>query len=67
MEENLHTVKHVQNVKIGENGRVLYLERPDGEGIAIPIDDEIYHNLEDSFLLTENPEAFIRDGFSEEL
>jgi len=37
----------------GEEGYKLYIEREDGEGIAIPIDQETFESIEKTFMLSE--------------
>ena len=37
----------------GEEGYKLYIEREDGEGIAIPVDQETFESIEKTFMLSE--------------
>lgn len=59
-EEDVRQVLHADKVSIGikEDGFVLYIEKPDGNGVALPIDEEAYNSLEKDFILTEKPSAF---------
>lgn len=60
-DELVQQVLHVDSVSVSigdEDGYKLYLQKPDGSGVVIPIDEESYQSIEKDFILTEEPEKF---------
>jgi len=60
-DELVQTVLHADSVEVGvgdEGSFKIYIEKPDGSGVAIPIDEESYQNIEKTFTLTEKPGEF---------
>ena len=49
---NLEGIEEIQ-IGYAEDGIKLYLNRHDGSGVMIPIDQETHESLEDTFMITE--------------
>lgn len=60
-DELVQRVLHVKSVEAGigeESGPNLFIEKPDGSGVKVPIDEEAYQNIENEFILTEDPDEY---------